>query len=579
MGSLRQSRRVSVRISPHFRHRADFPILSLLKFAAPYRAKLAFCTLLMLCESAVALVVPWAGGLLAGIMLRGGDETRTDLGMLLAGMLGLFGLQALFKFGNALLLGSASDRIVADLKVRLYDHLQALPLAFFHQRRLGDTLALLTNDVYVVSGYLSGTLVTLVPLLFTAGGAVLLMFSIRPGLALVAVILIPLFYLLLKIAGRRMRPLAAQLQEEHATAIAIVQENLGMLPAIKAFTREPQESRRFQEQINRILRLNARQRGIYAALQPVAQFLAAASIVLVLALAGADVAQGALTPPQLVSFLLYAALLTRPVAELADVYGQTQQVTGAMNRLRQAMDQVREPSEDVGAALPEAKGEIEFRDVTFGYAGRSLALERFELHVRAGETVAIVGPNGAGKSTLGHLLMRLYEPSAGTILIDGIDTAGVSLRSLRRQIGVVPQHVLLFNASVRDNIAYGLPEPTRAEVETAARAAQAHDFIVQLPDGYDTLIGDRGIRLSGGQRQRLALARALLKDPPILILDEATAMFDPESEIEFLRTCRDSFRLRTVLLITHRPASLAVADRIVRLESGRLVAPGASTAP
>jgi subfamily B ATP-binding cassette protein MsbA len=543
---------------------------ALLDFARPHCAALLFSGLLMLLESAAALLVPWTGGLLADAMLRPG--ALAPVGMVLAGMLGLFALQALLKFGTTYILGNAADKIVADLKIRLYDHLQALPLAYYHQRRLGDTLALLTNDVYVLSGFISGTALALVPLLFTAGGAVILMFRIRPTLALLAVILIPLFYLLTKFAGRRLRPLAAQLQEEYATAIAIAQENLGMLPAIKTFTREQQESTRFRAQIDRIFRLNVKQRGIYAALEPLAQLIAAMGIVLVLALASTDLAEGSLAPAQLVSFLLYAALLTRPVAGLADVYGQTQMARGAFARLHQAIEEPPEPPAHVGIPLPLVKGEIEFRGVSFSYRGRPPALDKLDLHIVAGETVAIVGPNGAGKSTLGHLLMRLHEPSAGQILIDGIDTATVSLDSLRRQIGVVPQHVLLFNATVRDNIAYGRPEPCQAEIEAVAAAARADEFIAQLPQGYDTLIGDRGVRLSGGQQQRVALARALLKDPPILILDEATAMFDPEGEAEFLQACRDVFKRRTVLLITHRPASLAAADRIVRMEQGRIVA-------
>ena len=272
------------------------------------------------------------------------------------------------------------------------------------------------------------------------------------------------------------------------------------------------------------------------------------------------------------SFLLYAALLTRPIAGLADVYGQTQMARGAFARLRAAMEESPEPAAHVGVDLPQLGGEIEFRAVSFAYPGRPLALESVDLHIAAGETVAIVGPNGAGKSTLGHLLMRLHEPGAGQIFLDGIDIAGVSLASLRRQIGVVPQHVLLFNASVRDNIAYGRAEPDQDQIEAAALAARAHEFIVNLPQGYDTLVGDRGVKLSGGQQQRLALARALLKDPPILILDEATAMFDPQAEAEFLQACQEAFKRRTVLLITHRPASLAAADRVVRMEQGRIVA-------
>jgi subfamily B ATP-binding cassette protein MsbA len=242
-----------------------------------------------------------------------------------------------------------------------------------------------------------------------------------------------------------------------------------------------------------------------------------------------------------------------------------------MRRLMHALDEEPEPPPNVGTVLPKVRGEIRFEGVSFGYPGRPPALQGLHFHIAAGETVAITGPNGAGKSTLSHLLARLHKPGEGRITIDGADIATVSLASLRSQIGIVPQHVLLFNATVRENIAYGRVDATDVQIEAAARAARAHDFIGGLPAGYDTVIGDQGVRLSGGQRQRIALARALLKDPPILILDEATAMFDPEGEREFLEACRDLLATRTVLLITHRPAPLAMADRTIRLEGGRVV--------
>ena len=543
---------------------------SLIAYAAPHRAALALGVALMMLESAAALAVPWLGGRLTAAFLQGDAAAGWSVTFILAAMLALFGAQALLKFGNTYLLGNAGEKIVADLKIRVYDHLQALPLSFFQQRRQGDTLALLTYDVYVVSAYVSSTVLAVVPLLFTVAGAVFFMFRLEPVLALLAAALVPLFYLMLKIFGRRIRPLATQLSEEHATAVAIAEENLGMLPAIKTFTREPQESARHREQIDRIRDLTGRQLKIEAALGPAIQFVAAAGIVLLLYLASGAVTGGKLAPAELVTFLLYAQLLTRPVSGLANLYGQTQTVRGAMLRLSHALDQAPEPPAHVGATLPPLKGAIAFEGVSFGYPGRPPALQHVDLAIAAGETIAIVGPNGAGKSTLAHLLMRLHDPATGRITIDGIDIASASLDSLRRQIGVVPQHVLLFNASVRDNIAYGRPEPTRQQIEAAARAARAHDFIMALPQGYDTLIGDRGVRLSGGQQQRVALARALLKDPPILILDEATAMFDPQGEIEFLEAARDALAGRTVLLITHRPASLAVADRIVRMEGGRV---------
>lgn len=540
----------------------------MLALARSHRGLLGASLSLMLCESAAALLVPWAGGMLAAAILQ--EQAVLSPGNVLLAMLALFAAQAMLKFASTYTLETAADRIAADLRVRLYDHLQALPLAFYHRRRLGDTLALLTNDVYEVSAFVSGTAIMLVPLLLTAGGAVVLMFGIRADLALLASLLVPGFFVLLKLVGRRMRPLSLGIQNAEAAAIAMAQENLGMLPVIKVFTREPHESARYRAQLDRILELSARQRRLYAGVGPLLQFLAAAAIVLAFAIASGELGP-ALAPAQLVTFLLYAHLLTRPVAGLADVYGRMQVVRGALHRLRQAMDEPPEPA-GAGATLPPVKGGIEFRGVRFAYEGRAPVLDGFYLRIGPAETVALVGPNGAGKSTLAHLLMRLHDPDQGSILIDGIDIATVSLESLRRQVGVVPQHVLLFNASVRENIAYGRPDTDTPAIEAAARAARAHDFIMRLPRGYDTEIGDLGVRLSGGERQRLALARALLKDPPILILDEATAMFDPRGEEEFLQSCSAAFESRTVILITHRPASLAVADRIVRLERGCVVA-------
>lgn len=343
-----------------------------------------------------------------------------------------------------------------------------------------------------------------------------------------------------------------------------------MLPAIKTFTREALESDRYAKQIREVMLLSTTQQRIYTALEPAVQFAAASAVILMLWLASGRISSGGMTPGELVSFLLYAGLLTRPVSALASVYGQTQVARGTLERLQGVLTERAEQIQPAGGTLPAIHGEVEFRNICFAYPGREPVLRHLNLRIQAGEIVALTGKNGVGKSTLAHLLMRLQEPSAGQILVDGVDIANVGLHSLRSCIGIVPQHVLLFNGTVRDNIGYGRSDADLASIEAAARAAEAHEFITHLPQGYDTLIGDHGIKLSGGQRQRVALARALLKDPRILVLDEATAMFDPQGEKSFVENCHAALIKRTVILITHRPASLALADRIVRLDAGKI---------
>jgi ATP-binding cassette subfamily B protein len=542
----------------------------LLAYVRPYRWSLVLATLFLLMESATSLAVPWLAGQLVSALLQAPSGLRISLSSLILLLLGLCVVQALSSFTMLSLASRTAERLIAALRVHIYTHLQALPLDYHHQHRHGEALALLTRDVEILSWFMSGSLLSVVPSLLTFSGAMILMIRIDFWLGVLAALSVPLCFILLKVLGRRLRLLAQQLAQEHATAVAIVEDHLHMLPAIKAFTYEAYASERYRSQIRRIIDLTMSQLCLRVALGPLIQCLTAVGIVLLCWLSAQRVLAGTLTPGALISFLLYGLILARPMSVLAGTYGQLQQARGAITRLLDVLGTASEPPGPYTQSLHRVRGAIEFRGVHFAYPGREALLHDLYLHIAVGETVALTGPNGAGKSTLGYLLMRFYEPQAGQICIDGIDITTVSLTSLRRQIGLVTQQPLLFNSTVRDNLAYGKPHATQAEMEVATKAARAHNFIMQLPAGYDTRIGDNGVKLSGGQQQRLCLARALLKEPPILILDEATTMYDPEGEREMLDACRELLRQRTVIIITHHPSSLALADRVLRLECGTI---------
>ena len=409
----------------------------LLGYAAPYRWPLALTACFMLLEAVATLAIPWLGGQLAsGLLLDGG----ADLQLVLWALIAAFACQALLRFANGYISSRTAQRLLADLRVRVYDHLQALPLSFHQARRQGETLALVTWEVAQLSSFISGTLLSILPLVLTVGGAAFLMFRLDPLLAVMVAGLVPLFYLALKLLGRRLRGLAVELQRSNARAVGIAEENLSMLPAIKTFTREAEESERYGREIARVMQLSITQQRIYAALEPTIHFLAGTAAVLLLWLGSQRLGDEGMTPAELVSFLLYAALLTRPVSALAGLYGQVQTARGTLERLHGVLTEPAEPIFHPAPALGRVTGAITFEGVGLAYPGRAPTLENVDLHIPAGATAALCGANGAGKSTLVHLLMRLHEPSAGRILIDGTDIATVNLQSLRRQIGVVPQH-------------------------------------------------------------------------------------------------------------------------------------------
>lgn len=526
---------------------------------------LVLALLLMLVQSVATLVQPWLGGELTNRLMF-----SQGFGPLLWILFGLIVAQATLGYIAALQLQKVSSRFVAEGSTRLYEHLQALPLGWHYQRQRGDVLALLTGDVYRLGHYLTGTLVPLLPLLFTLVGALLMMLGMAPMIAVAVALLMPLLFLVLKIVGRHLRPLAHASMQAWADQSAHAEQGLEMLPVIKSFAATPLNVAQFKAGAAHLCTAEIREAKWQGAIAPMVQVVGAGVVLLLLGVWGNRVVQADMGMGQLVSLFLYGLVLVSPVSQLANVYGTTQSARGTLQRLRDCLAAPIEVDTGTIGQLP-AHAELKFESVGFAYPGRAPLFDGLSLSIHAGETVALTGANGAGKSTLVHLLLRLVEPQHGRVSIGGVDVREFTLAALRGQIGLVSQQVMLFNATVRDNIAYGRVEASQQDIERAAHAARAHDFINALPEGYDTLVGDNGVRLSGGQKQRIALARALLKDPPILILDEATAMFDPAGELEFIEECRDVLATRTVILITHRPASLALADRIIQLDTGHLL--------
>jgi ATP-binding cassette subfamily B protein/subfamily B ATP-binding cassette protein MsbA len=537
-------------------------LAALLRRARAHIGSLTVIGGLSLLGSLATLALPaLAARLAAGIAGAAEIDLATTLALLAAALVAV----TLVSIAVAILSERASGRILAALRRDAYAHIQSLPVSYHEAHRASDLYSLMGFEVQSLSTFLTNTLAQLPAMLMTAGGAVVLLFLIDPAMALVVPVLVPLFYIGLKLIARHLRSLGRAVREAEIEVAFKAFSDLEMLPAIKAFAVEDGHFARYAEAIEQSRLLKLRQARITAFIAPVVALVAALAAIAILVGGNAGILAGERTPAELFAFLFYAALLTRPVGSLASTYGSYQLARGALERLEAVFAEAPEPGLAGGMAVGRAAGAIAFEDVSFAYPGRPPVFNGFTLTIAPGEIVALTGPNGVGKSTLVNLLLRYHAPAAGRITLDGADIAALAVRDLRRQFGYVPQRPLLLDGTVRENIAFGIPDAAPAAIERAARAAQAWDFITALPQGLDTRIGDDGVRLSGGQRQRLSLARALLTDPPIYIFDEATSMVDLEGEAAFVEECVRSLAGRTVIIITHRPASLALASRIIAL--------------
>ena len=552
------------------------PLRALVPYLRPYRGVLVLALLALLVAAAAMLALPIALRYLIdnGISSKNSDTINQYFIAFLAAA-AIFGVFAALRF---YLVSWIGERVVADMRSAVYARVIRMDPAFFEVTRIGEVLSRLTADTTLVQSIAGVNLsITLRSTLSLIGSLVMLgVTSFK--LTAILVVLIPVVIVPLIVLGRRVRRLSRTSQDRIADTSSIADETLNAVQTVQAFTLEQINTNRFDAAVEdsfgaAVLRTRTR-----STLTALATMLVFGAITFVLWMGAHAVVRGEMTGGQLGQFLLYAGYVAIAAASLSEMWGEVQRAAGAMERLielEHAQPTIQAPARPVALPVP-GRGEISFEKVTFRYPSRpeAKALDSFDLQGRKGETVAFVGPSGAGKSTTFQLLLRFYDPESGRVLLDGVDLSQADPLAVRSRIGLVPQDTVLFAASARENIRYGRPGASDAEVEDAAKAAAADEFLRKLPEGYDTFLGERGTRLSGGQRQRIAIARAILRDPPILLLDEATSALDAESERLVQAALDRLMQGRTTIIIAHRLATVLQADRIVVMDHGRIVAQG-----
>ncbi len=544
----------------------------LLELIKPYWIKLAFAMVCMifvsLLTSAQAFLVKPA---LDDIFLKRDEKTLFFLPL---AIILLFLLKGLFDYGQAYLMNYVGLRIVADLREKLYHHIQRLSLSFFTKTSTGSIISRITYDTSLIQSSVSNAITGFIKDVFTIIGLIGVLFYQHWKLAILALIIFPLAVFPIKEFGKRLRKFSRKGLQRMGSLTTLLHETITGNRIVKAFNMEDYEMRRFSQENERFFKVFLKRVRVRAISHPLMELLGGIAVALLIWVGGYSVLRGNLTPGTFFSFMAALLMLYAPIRDLSKVNLEIQEGLAAAGRVFELLDTELEVKDEDGAIpLPPISKGIEFRDVCFKYDGEPV-LEGINLSVRVGETIAIVGMSGAGKTSLVNLLPRFYDIQEGQILIDGHDIRKVTLKSLRDQIGLVTQQTILFNDTVRNNIAYGSPNRSEEEIIEAAKAANAHEFIQKLPQGYDTLIGEQGVKLSGGERQRIAIARALLKDAPILILDEATSSLDSESETEVQKALERLMKGRTVFVIAHRLSTIRNAHRIIVLSEGRIVEEG-----
>lgn len=547
--------------------------LRILSYIKPYMHRLLFAMVCTIMAAAGNLYIPWIIKDMIDEVLA--DKNGTMLNWIAASIIAIFIVRGLFWYGQNYLMSYVGQSVIIDIRAAVFKKLQRLGVSFYDKNKTGTIMSYVTNDVNALQSAMVENTIEMITEGFILIGSVVAMIYLDWRLTLFTVCTFPVVLWFMEFFGKKIRKTGGRIQECTADITSVLQESVASARVIKSFVREDYEVDRFDVENKANFRANMKNAQLMATLTPVVELVAAIGVTMIIWYGGNNVINGTITAGSLVAFLTYAVNISNPIKRLTRVIGNIQKALAAAQRVFMIIDMPEEIAESRDAKqLPEVSGKVEFQNVSFAYNDKGNVITDLSFSVKPGEVIAIVGPSGAGKSTIANLLPRFYDVNKGDIKIDGHSVREVTLDSLREQVGIVPQETMLFNGSVYNNILYGRLDATKEEIEAAAKAANAHDFIMQLTDGYETKLGDRGVNLSGGQRQRIAIARAILKNPRILILDEATSALDTESE-RVVQEALDRLMVgRTSFVIAHRLSTVKNADKILVLEKGNLVESG-----
>jgi ATP-binding cassette subfamily B protein/subfamily B ATP-binding cassette protein MsbA len=546
------------------------PFQLVLRYTRNYTWQLVVTVISMLLLVGVQLTLPWIIKTLIDVVTDPGSspDSWQMITTLTFAALGVFILRGFLQFTRSYVAHVAGWGVVANLRKHLYQHLQRLSLRFYEDKQTGQLMSQVVNDSDLFETLIAHAIPDVFVNVLTLVGVIFVLGSINWQLLLLSLAPVPLVIIALRIYAKRVRPAFRFRQKELGDLNALLNENISGIREIKAFTREEAESNRVGRRIDNYRNSLLRALRLMAIFSPFIEFTSSLGQLVVIFFGGRLAYQGILPVSDLVAFFLYLEILYQPIRALSGAWENVQSALAGADRVSELLDESQEVHDQKNAhALPEpVKGAITFKDVDFGYIKGETVLENVNLEIPAHNVIALVGPTGVGKSTLVSLIPRFYEVNQGAIIMDGQDIREIKLENLRQQISIVLQDVYLFYGSVRENILFGRPEATEDEIVEAARIANAHEFILNLPDGYDTLIGERGVKLSGGQKQRISIARAVLKDAPILILDEATSSVDTQTELLIQQALERLIIGRTTIVIAHRLSTIRNADTIVVLE-------------